>query len=356
MSMIRYSTTRSLFLTPMLGLLLAACGGDDDAPFNAQGTSEDVQVMAAAFDAPAVQSFGAMGDAMDGAFALPLVRHSSGLVASAVKGPRLMTAGASIARSVRALAGPVGGVSLAVIPEEYLGDTYEYDAVDQRYELSERAGAPANGVRFILYTVNPVTDEPVTPLEEIGYADILDESTATSDAVRLVVVSGDVTYLNYGVAASAGEAEARATINGFVTNGSTQVDFDLDHVASNTEGGDLTLDYELDVPTRDVSLDYLVQLTNAMANANVDLSLAGPHGSVGITGSAASGNGRLVARTNGSDFAYMNFVEGELDTVTKPDGSALTEQEQGVLVGIWALVLQGFDVFEDLVDPIDNLI
>lgn len=355
MSTIRYSTTRSLFLTPILGLLLAACGGDDDAPFNAQGTSEDVRVMAAAFDAPAVRSFAAMGDDIDNSFALPLVRHSSGLIESAVKGPRLMTAGASIARSVRALAGPRGGVPLAVIPEEFLGDTYEYDPVDARYELSERAGAPANGVRFILYTVNPVTDEPATPLAEIGYADVLDESTATTDAIRLVVVSGDVTYLNYGVAASAGETEARATINGFVTNGSTQVNFDLDHVASNTEGGDLTLDYELDVPSRDVSLDYLIQLTNALANANVDLSLAGPHGSVGITGSAASGNGRLVARTNGSDFAYMNFVDGELDTVTKPDGSALTEQEQGVLVGIWALVLQGFDVFEDLVDPIDNL-
>lgn len=356
MSMIRNSTTRSLFLIPALGLLLAACGGDDDAPFNPQGTSDDVEAMSEAFDAPIVQSFGALGDDMDNAFAMPVVRSSMRVVEGATKGPRLLTAGASIARSVRALAGPQGGVALAVIPDEYLGDTYEYDEATERYVLSERTGAPANGVRFLVYTVNPITGDPVSPLEEVGYADILDESTETADALRLVLVSEGTTYLDYGITASVGETQSRATIDGFVTNGTTQVNFDLDNVVSSTEGGSISLDYELDVPSRDIALDYLVNLAELGNTATVDLSLSGPNGSVGIQGTVTAGDGVMVARTNGSDFAHMEYVDGDLVEVTKPDGSALTEQEQGALVAIWLLVLKGFDIFEDLVNPVDNLL
>lgn len=355
MSMIRFAKARSLFLIPALAILLGSCGGDDDAPFNPQGTIDDLQAMAAAFDAPVVQSFGALGDDMDNAFAVPVVRSSVRIVEGATRGPRLMTAGASIARSVRALAGPQGGVALAVIPDSYLGDTFEYDAGTQRYVLSERTGAPANGVRFIVYAVNPITGDPVSPLQEIGYADIVDESTETSDALRLILVSDGTTYLNYGVRASVGETQSRATIDGFVTNGATRVNFDLDNLVSNADGGSVTLDYELDVPSRDISLDYRVTLAELGDNATVDLSLSGPNGSVGIAGSLVGGDGVLVARTNGSDFARMAYVDGDLAEVTKPDGSALTTQEQGALVAIWLLVLRGFDIFEDLVDPVDNL-
>ena len=355
MSMLRYSSARTLFIVPAFALVLAACGGDDEAPFNPQGTSDDMAAVSAAFEAPAVQSFNALGDDMDNAFSAPVLGSSSRIVQGAVQGPRLRTAGQSIARSVRALAGPRGGVALAVIPAEYLGDTYEFDTVSNSYVLSERTGAPANGVRFIVYAVNAITDEPVIPLQEVGYADVLDESTATSDALRVLLVSGGTTYLNYGVTASVGETEVRATINGFVTNGTTQVDFDLDNVVTDALGGSITLDYELDVPSRDISLDYLIALTSAAENASVDLFLAGPHGSVGIEGALTAGNGEMTARTNGSDFAVLDFVDGEVEAITKPDGSELTTQEYGALFGIWTLVMKGFDIFEDLVDPVDNL-
>lgn len=355
MSMLRYFSPRAMFAVPALALLLAACGGDDDTPFNAQGTSDDMAAVSAAFDAPVVQSFNTFGAEMDNAFAAPLLGSSARIVQGAIKGPRLRTAGESIARSVRALAGPRGGVALAVIPAEYLGDTYEFDTGSDSYVLSERTGAPANGVRFIVYAVNAITGVPVEPLQEVGYADVLDESTATSDALRVMLVSDGTTYLNYGVTATVGETEYRATIDGFVTNGTTQVDFDLDNVATDAAGGSLTLDYELDVPSRDISLDYLLALTNALDDGSVDLSLQGPNGSVGIVGALTSGDGILTARTNGSDFAVMDVVDGEVEEITKPDGSALTTQEYGAVFAIWALVLKGFDIFEDLVDPVDNL-
>lgn len=354
MSMFRYSTTRAI-LGLSVALVLGGCG-DDEAPFNPQGTSDDMAALSAAFDAPVVQSFNALGDDMDNTFIIPLVRTSTQLIQGAGDGWKLAGKAKSIAHSVRALAGTPSTVALALIPAEFLGQTYEYDVSSDSYVLSERTGAPANGVRFIVYAVNPITGDPVEPLQEVGYADILDEGTASAESLRLQLVSDGTTYLNYGVTASMGDTEARATIDGFVTNGTTRVDFDLDNVATDVGGGTLTLDYELDVPSRDVSLDYLIALTNGLEDADVDLALAGPNGSVGITGDIDAGNGQLTALVNGSSFAVMDVADGDLTSVTKPDGTELTTQEQGALIAIWAIVLKGFDIFEDLVDPVDNLL
>lgn len=354
MSMIGYSRARVLFGLS-LALTLGACGDDNETPFNAQGTADDMAALSAAFDAPVMQSFAALGDDMDNAFLMPLVRTSTDIVQAASRGWTVPAKAGKIAQSVRALAGGRSGVAFALIPAEYLGQTYEYDVTTDRYVLSERTGAPANGVRFIVYAVNGITGEPVEPLQEVGYADILDVGTGAAEALRLQLVSDGTTYLDYGITASIGETQARATIDGFVTNGTTRVNFALDNVATNANGGSLTLDYELDVPSRDVSLDYLVALTNGLEDAAVDLSLAGPNGSVGITGDVDGGNGVLSALANGSAFAVMTVADGDLASVTRPDGTELSDEERGALVAVWALVLKGFDIFDDLVDPVDNL-
>jgi hypothetical protein len=355
MSMNRYSTTRLLFGSALV-LALAACG-DDPAPFNAQGTSSDMSAVSSAFDSPATESFGYFGDAMDDAFSAPALSSSFRAVKQGAEAAGMFASARRLGESARSMTRPVT-VALAVIPDEYLGNTYEYSESTNGYELSDRTGAPANGVRFIVYAVNPITGIPVTPLQEIGYADVLDESTATNNSLRVLLVSDGTTYLNYGVTGSLTQTEARATVDGFVTNGTTQVDFNLDNVASDAQGGTVSLDYELDVPSRDVALDYLIVVTNTSsnaANAAVDLFLSGPNGSVGIDGGLVEGTGELTANVNGDAFAVMEIVDEEAESITKPDGTALTLEEYGALFSIWALVLKGFDVFEDLLDPVDNL-
>ena len=52
-------------------------------------------------------------------------------------------------------------------------------------------GAPANGVRFVLYAVDPVMLRPVEPVVEVGYADIIDQSTASTTDIRVKVVAGE---------------------------------------------------------------------------------------------------------------------------------------------------------------------
>ena len=101
----------------------------------------------------------------------------------------------------------------------------------------------------------------------------------------------------------------------------------------------------------------LSQLSTGAAIANVDVSVAGPHGDVGIEGQLVEGAGELTASVNGDAFAIVTLgIDSEVTNVTKPDGSALTVPEYGALAAIWGVVLKGLDVFEDLLDPVDNLL
>jgi hypothetical protein len=360
MSTVRYSLARTMFGSACVALLLAGCGGDTNyAPFNPSGTSDDMAAIEAGFDSPVTQSFGFFAGAMDGAFTAPVMSGSLGTIRESTNQSGLFASARTMAASVRSMTGGGTTVALALIPAEYLGDTYVYDPVGIAYVLSDRTGAPANGVRFIVYAVNPISGIPTEPLQEIGYADLLDTSTPASDGLRVQLVSEGTTYLDYGVMGSGSATSARIVIDGFVTNGTTQVDFNLDTSLSDALGGTLSYDYELNVPTRDVSLDYLIAVTNVLAaapTANVDLFLAGPNGSVGIEGGLTAGAGALTARVNGDDFAVMTMVNGDVASIAKPDGSALTLEEYGALFTIWGLVIKGFDILEDLLDPIDNVI
>ena len=59
----------------------------------------------------------------------------------------------------------------ADIPPEYLGVTFVWTSRPTATSPG-RPGAPDNGVRFVLYAVNPITGRPVEPLVRDGYADI----------------------------------------------------------------------------------------------------------------------------------------------------------------------------------------
>src|SRR2546425_7284057 len=67
----------------------------------------------------------------------------------------------------------------ALFPSTVLGKTFIYYTGTGRYGVSDRTGAPSNGVRFILYSVNPATRTIVTPLQEIGSVDLTDKGSNT---------------------------------------------------------------------------------------------------------------------------------------------------------------------------------
>src|SRR4026208_1737986 len=100
-----------------------------------------------------------------------------------------------------------------IFPPETDGLTFEWDTTGiGSYQPTARTGAPATGVRFILYAVNGLTGLPTEPLTEVGYVDLADESTASVAKLHVTVagVSGTPVYINYTTTLqSLGESSAR---------------------------------------------------------------------------------------------------------------------------------------------------
>src|SRR5205823_718104 len=91
--------------------------------------------------------------------------------------------------------------STRALPQSLLGQTFVFDPTRGRYVVDlSRTGAPPNGIRIVLYAVDPTTHEPVTA-SEVGFADLMDESAAQSSGIVLHLIaeaSGQV-FLDYRV-------------------------------------------------------------------------------------------------------------------------------------------------------------
>lgn len=362
MSMVRRPKVRSFVTSLLAGCVLAACGGDDPAPFNPSGMAEDMEAFDAPFQSGAAASFGYFSDAIDNTFGSEMLSSSLRMVHGAAHAKRdgFFASALAARQSMKGLlAHRSTSVALAVIGEEYLGKTYIYDPGASHYVLSERTGAPANGVRFIVYAVNPISHALVEPLEEVGYADLLDQSTGSTDAIRVQLVSEGVTCFDYGVSGSSTATSEQVVVDGYVTDGTTRVNFDLDaRAVSNGTSSTLTYDYTLGIPSREVDFDYTIILASneeEVTTVDVDLSASGPNGSVGIEGTLHDGPSVLTARVNGDDFARMNMDGESLVSITNPQGGELTAQETTALGYVWLVVLKGLDIFGQLLDPLDNL-
>ena len=343
-----------------LAALMAGCGGDStapNAPFDPAGTSSDLSGMEASFDSPAMSGFSSAAGAIGS------VLGESPAAAAVRAGPTkaLVTRGRPGARHyastvASAYLRPTGGMrpvaGSAAILEEHLGVTFVYNTETDAYEASELTGAPGDGVRFLVYAVDGITGVPVEPLVEVGYADITASETATSMAVRVELVSGGVTYLDYSVGANAGSSAVTVSISGFVTNGDDQVNFDLDnHIELEDEAVTITMDYTLIVPTRNgFRIDFEGEASGNTVTST--LEARGPHGTVTITGNQTATTGSFEVEVNGELFATVTMAAGESPVITGADGNPLTQQELEVLGDLINLFVNGFDFFEDLLDPL----
>ena len=343
---------------------LAGCSGDStapDAPFDPAGTSSDIAAIEQSFDAPAMEAYAAasvqISAAVGGSAAAAVRAVPTAAIGSAGKGGALRYAD-SHARQ-HSTTGLRPSLSTAAIPAEYLGTTFVYDVETDAYVASDLSGAPSGGVRFLLYAVNSVTGSPIEPLVEIGYADITASETSTSSSVRAIVVSGDVTYLDYTVGASAGASSASLLVSGFATNGDDRVNFNLQTTLSGSEvdGYNLAFDYLLVVPTRGgFRLEIASEISGIFTETTtttVDLTARGDHGTVTIEGSqAADGTGSYEVQVNGDLFATITVTGDAAPVIVGANGQPLTEAEQAMMLAIWHMFAEGFDFFEDLTDPL----
>ncbi len=354
-----------------LGLLAfaAGCGGDStapDAPFNASGTSSDIAAIGESFDSPALESYSSAstsisavvgGQAAAAVLAAPTAALLSGGKASALRYARSLSQ--SYMRRGPWSSSP--SAEAMEIPAQYQGVTFVWDVESDQYIPSDLTGAPGNGVRFILYAVNPVTGQPVEPLVPIdGYVDVTGAETSTSSTVHIVVVSSDVTYLDYNVVVSGTTSSALVTISGYATNGNERVEFDLGNrlTGSDASGISLALDYELVVPTRGgflLDLEATIEgIASETPTTTIDLLARGDNGTVRIQGSATDATGSFTVRVNGDLFATITTNGEGTPTITGAEGNALTEEEMQALRAVFDMFANGFDFFVGLTGPISG--
>jgi hypothetical protein len=265
---------------------LIGCG-DSTSPGSAtlsdpQGLSSDVQSLGTPFQASAFQSMSALS-----AGSTPLARTTGLLAALSPIRPASQPQGMSAkpALAVRALrpsfaTAPTGPGSL--IPATYWGHVFVWDATTSQYIDGAATGGPATGVRFTLYALNPLTGQPATPLNPIGWADLTDESTNTQFKLGVLVADGTTTYADYVVSATTTASSLLADATGYITDGTHRLDF------SNSAS----------VTASQVGLDYSLALNQPAVSAHLVATLA-----VGSTTSVLSAT---FGVTRGSETVVLN--------------------------------------------------
>jgi hypothetical protein len=248
-------------------------------------------------------------------------------------------------------AGEIGEAMAPIFPSDLLGKTFTYDLAETRYEVSTETGAPATGVRFILYAVDPVLRRVTTPLTAVGHLDLTDESTAAAAVLGVKVVISNVTLLDYDAIASIATESVSFEAQGSISDGQATVEFDL--IQGITSGPTIALDYQLAVPESGVALGLVASITTA----NSDISLTVEHEG-GTTVIRAEGDEDAITGTVTHDGIVVVTIAGSPDQpdFTDPSGNALSAEQLEALHRLFEHTDRLLDAFDDLLDPAHRLL
>lgn len=340
------------------GLVLTAACSDPTAPLDPAGVQEDVGYAAAVINTAPTASLGALGPDINFALA------NQGGQASVLELPMalLHDADALLKReSLRQQARvELAGTTAAVIPAPLLGKTMEYSVAQERYVVGQRTGAPANGVRFVLYAVDPVTEAIVTPLVETGYVDLTRTVTNQVATARVEAYSNSNNLgkvLDYSVTLGGLLVGPTATVAGFARNGTDSLTFSLTSAFS-LQNATIDIDWRTALPTRGLTSRMEQTISGGeVGTIAVDGRLSSRNGSVGISGTISMGTGgTLTVTTNGRTFATIEISPEEEPVILNAEGNPPTAAQLAMLRQILDWFEDAFDMYEDLLDPVETLL
>ncbi|MCC7002078.1 MAG: hypothetical protein IT357_07970 [Gemmatimonadaceae bacterium] len=340
------------------GLLVTAACSDTTAPLDPQGVQEDVGYAAAVINTAPVASLGALGPNINFTLA------DQGGAASVLELPMalLHDADALVKReSMRQQARvELSGSTAAVIPAPLLGQTMEYSVAQGRYVIGERAGAPANGVRFILYAVDPLTEDIVTPLTETGYVDLTRTVTNQVATARVEAYSNNNSLgkvLDYSVTLGGLLVGPTAIVTGFARNATDSLTFSLTSAFS-LQNASIDIDWRTALPSRGLTSRMEQTITGGeVGTIEIDGRLSSRNGSVGISGTLSmETGGTLTVTTNGNTFATITISPESEPVILNAQGNPPTEAQLAMLRQILDWFEDAFDMYEDLLDPVETLL
>jgi len=247
-----------------------------------------------------------------------------------------------------------------IISDRHRGGTFVYDPVTDAYTFDpDRDGAPATGVRFVIYEVDaagrPIIDQ------EVGYADLVDEGDGSAEdiALRLIVVTNETTTLDYRTTLDASLGRGAITVRGFLQGeDGVRLDFDIAAVGTVTLGrSTLDVTFDLAVEARGFSIAGRVTGVEEGTDGEGDVELLVRHRSHSIRLDMAGRAGQLdgSVHLNGELFATVTGDAGN-PTILGATGNPLRLGEVLVLRQIVDTVEDVFDLLEDLVDPVDEIV
>ena len=344
-------------------VLLTACGeagapSATGAEFDAVGVSDNLEVVRQVLDGEVWRSLSALGPRFGaaGPAAALAGRLTAGIGGS---GPG-DAAGAGVRIAQAILSG--GGAHLVApqIPLEVRGTTFVLDSITLQYVPDPtRSGAPANGVRFVLYAADPATHQPL-PGQEIGYADLTDEGNQSSPviALRLQAVIVGTTRLDYRVEVVGADSSATLQAAGFTDDGATTVEFRVG--VHGARAGDTTaaeVAFAIGIPSHGflatATLQHLT-LSGDSADA-IAMTVRAGFNQVGMVAHATPTELTAVFQVNGIPFATVQGDPAH-PSVQGADGRDLTMAEVEALLGIQRLAGRVLEMFDCLMQPVGGML
>ncbi len=364
------SLTARLSIPVLCAVALAACGdgtAPSDASFDAGEAQADIATVYAVLNLETLESFQALGGFFTAASP---VSPAAGALAQG--SAALLAAGSKVSsleaeRELGAVAsGILAGISspsfnsVPIIADNVRGTTFVFDTTLGRYVADPgRTGAPADGIRYILYAVNPVTNQPLVDTE-IGHADIIDLELASPNGISLqfIVVSDSVTHLDYTVTAEGTDESGTIAVFGFITDGTNTLQFTIDVAGRSTiVGQTVDVSFELTAVGRDFGFTLVFAGVSQAGAESADITLT-----------VTAGTNTILIERSGPETAFTVSitVNGELFAtaaigptgivITGAGDRELTTEERDAFVQMLGLVERSLEALQGLMRPVDTII
>ncbi|MGI9626063.1 MAG: hypothetical protein ACR2QM_04450 [Longimicrobiales bacterium] len=346
----------------LLGLFafIGACGDSTgpDQPFSADAAAEDYAAMDAVVNSSAWDDFrtASQGFSFGGGSSVPSAFAQ--IVDGGLEGLRSGD-GEQAARDIVNSIGDLDISGQSIISETHRGVVFVYDEIVEDYVASELTGAPATGVRFVLYELDG-SEVPIVA-NEIGFVDLIDEGDDIQPiALRLSATANDINFLDYRVELENpdGPGSGSVMVDGFLRNDVDQLDFSID-VASSATPGVETLDITFDASIDNRGFDIAMMMTGVDDDTGetADVTLTVTHGvhSMAVVANVTQGVMDGTISLNGDLFATMT---GDPDdpTFTSASGTGLTAGEIAMLIRVAGVTESVFTLFGELLEPAMHIV
>jgi hypothetical protein len=366
-----FSLSRWAFVCLGLVSFTAACEDATPPQFADPAVlAAELQQVNDAFDTPVISSFSVMSEDMapaapGGAAVLLRAATPERFLNPAQPQNRSIAAAEGLRTMAQSFTGPARG---PLIPDQYYGLSFEWDVLSASYVQSQTPNGPANGIRFYLYAIDPLTRLPAEPLNIVGYVDLTDESDVATYALQAVVrnAAETATFLDYALSVTPGPSSFTANAVGYISNGAQgtvlrRLDFDIAFAATGSATAlDASADATLELANSSVSLEVHddAHFTETSFTFSRDFRLHRPGEVVAVVGSLTftetgpetySVNGTVTIRINGEGFVTITATGNTVQTDRE-----LTEAEQLVVLRLLEAVDDVWDCIEDLFDPVEH--